>query len=160
MILFLKNLLFTIVAPGTVAVLAPLLIARGRTPILGVSLAIALVLFSLGSAIYAWCMWDFASFGRGTPAPIDAPKKLVIRGLYRFTRNPMYLGVLTVILAWAVLFQTVGLVVYAIIVATGFHTFVLFYEEPHLKREFGSEYSVYTAKVGRWLPKLPKKTAV
>ena len=91
MILFLKNLLFTIVAPGIVAVLVPLLIARDGTPATGVPLAIALALFSLGSAIYAWCVWDFASFGRGTPAPIDAPKKLVIRGLYRFTRNPMCL---------------------------------------------------------------------
>ncbi len=103
-------------------------------------------------------MWDFASFGKGTPAPIDAPKKLVIRGLYRFTRNPMYLGMLMVILAWAVLFQAAGLAVYPVMVAVGFHTFIRLYEEPHLKREFGSEYSAYTAQVGRWLPRLPRKS--
>ena len=58
----------------------------------------ALALLAFGGAIYAWCVWDFAVFGRGTPAPIDAPKKLVVRGLYRYTRNPIYLGVLTVLL--------------------------------------------------------------
>ena len=104
-------------------------------------------------------MWDFASFGKGTPAPIDAPKKLIIRGLYRYTRNPMYVGVLTVVLAWVVLFQAAGLVVYAVIVATCFHMFILLYEEPHLEREFGSEYLVYKSNVGRWLPRLPPKRA-
>ena len=155
MVLLLKNLLFTIVAPGTVAVLVPLLFARDETPATGVPLAIALALFSLGSAIYAWCVWDFATFGRGTPAPIDAPKKLVVRGLYRYTRNPMYLGVLTVILAWAVLFQTPTLLAYALIVGTCFHLFTVLYEERHLEREFGVEYDDYRARVGRWLPRLP-----
>ena len=159
MLLLLKNLLFTIAAPGTVAVLVPWLIAGGEPLASGRPLAIALVLFGLGGAVYAWCVWDFASFGGGTPAPIDAPKKLVIRGLYRFARNPMYLGVLTVILAWAVLFQTASLVAYAVIVAACFHLFILLYEEPHLEREFGSEYSAYKSEVGRWLPGLPRKPA-
>ena len=159
MVLLIKNLLFTLVAPGTVAVLGPLLIARDSAPASGIALAIALVLFALGGAIYAWCVWDFASFGRGTPAPIDAPKKLVLRGLYRYTRNPMYLGVLTVISAWVVLFQAPGLAVYAAIVATCFHLFILLYEEPHLESLFGSDYSAYKAEVGRWLPRLPGKPA-
>jgi protein-S-isoprenylcysteine O-methyltransferase Ste14 len=158
-VLFLKNLLFTLVAPGTVAVLVPWLFAGHESPSSGRPLAIALVLFGLGGAIYAWCVWDFAWFGRGTPAPIDAPKKLVVRGLYRFTRNPMYLGVLTVIVAWAVLFQAASIAAYAILVGTCFHLFILFYEEPHLEREFGSEYSAYKSEVGRWLPRLPRKPA-
>jgi len=82
MVLFLKNLLFTLVAPGTVAVVVPWLIAGHESPTSGRALAMALPLFGLGGAIYVWCVWDFASFGRGTPAPIDAPKRLVIRGLY------------------------------------------------------------------------------
>ncbi len=156
-VLILKNLLFTIVAPGTVAVLVPLMITGGESASSGIALAIAAVLFGLGGAIYAWCVWDFASFGKGTPAPIDAPKKLIVRGLYRYTRNPMYLGVLTIVLAWSVLFQAVILVLYAVIVAACFHMFILLYEEPHLEREFGSVYSAYKSDVGRWLPRIPRK---
>jgi protein-S-isoprenylcysteine O-methyltransferase Ste14 len=157
--LLLKNLLFTIVAPGTVAVLMPLLIAGDEPSATGGALAVALVLLGLGASIYAWCVWDFASYGRGTPAPIDAPKRLVIRGLYRFTRNPMYLGVLTVILGWAVFFEAASVACYAVIVSACFHTFIRLYEEPHLTREFGGQYSAYTAQVGRWLPRRPRTPA-
>lgn len=156
MILLLKNLLFAIIAPGTVAVFLPLFIAGDRSPATGRSLAIAFILLGLGTLIYTWCVWDFASHGRGTPAPIDAPKRLVIRGLYRCTRNPMYLGVLTVIVGWAVFFQTATLVFYAVFVFACFHTFIRLYEEPALTRGFGNEYSAYTARVGRWLPKPPQ----
>jgi protein-S-isoprenylcysteine O-methyltransferase Ste14 len=113
-----------------------------------------LVLFAAGGAIYGWCVWDFAAFGRGTPAPIDAPKRLVVRGLYRYTRNPMYLGVLTVILAWAVLFGFFELLVYAACVWVCFQCFVVYYEEPHLKKTFGASYDQYLARVGRWLPRI------
>ncbi|MFQ5415927.1 MAG: methyltransferase family protein [Myxococcota bacterium] len=154
MILLLKNVLFTLVVPGSVAVLVPLLIARAEPPATGGTLAIAATLFALGGAIYAWCVWDFAAFGRGTPAPIDAPKKLVVRGLYRYTRNPMYLGVLTVIGAWAVYFQSARLVVYGAAVFACFQLFIRRYEEPHLTRAFPGEYASYRDAVGRWLPRL------
>ena len=153
MALLLQNLLFTVIVPGTVAVYIPLRIAKGLAPVSGLELAIALTAFGLGVAIYAWCVWDFASFGGGTPAPIDAPKRLVVRGLYHYTRNPMYLGVLTLLLGWAVLFQMASLALYAAFVGTCFHTFVMLYEEPHLEREFGEEYTAYKARVGRWLPR-------
>jgi protein-S-isoprenylcysteine O-methyltransferase Ste14 len=153
--LLLKSLLFTLVAPGTVAGWIPWLLVRDRSPASGSMLALAIGLFGLGGAIYAWCVWDFANFGRGTPAPIDAPRKLVIRGLYRFVRNPMYVGVLAVILAWAVWFQAASLAIYALGVAACFHGFIRFYEEPHLQQEFGSEYAAYRDRVGRWIPRLP-----
>lgn len=153
MALLLKNLLFTVLVPGTVAVYVPLLIAQSRSPASGPALAIALVLFVLGAAIYAWCVWDFATFGRGTPAPIDAPQKLVVRGLYRYTRNPMYVGVLTVILGWAALLRAPNLVLYALVVGAGFHLFIILYEERHLAREFGSQYEAYRSQVARWLPR-------
>lgn len=159
MVLLLKNLLFTAVAPGTVAVLVPWLIAGSRPQVSGLAFAISVALFGLGVAIYAWCVWDFASFGRGTPAPIDAPRHLVIRGLYRFVRNPMYLGVLTLILAWALLLQARVLLVYAALVGTLFHLFIVFYEEPHLEREFGDEYREYKATVSRWVPSPPSRPA-
>jgi protein-S-isoprenylcysteine O-methyltransferase Ste14 len=153
MLLLLKNLLFTLIVPGTVAVYVPLLIAQGRAVAWGGMSGSGLLLLGAGGAIYAWCVWDFATFGRGTPAPVDAPKKLVVRGLYRYTRNPMYGGVLTVILGWAVLFQAASLALYGFIVAACFHTFVVLYEEGRLRREFGAQYEEYCARVGRWLPR-------
>jgi protein-S-isoprenylcysteine O-methyltransferase Ste14 len=157
MVLLLKNLLFTLVVPGTVAVYVPLLTTQNRTPASGPLFAIALALLTLGGTIYAWCVWDFATFGRGTPAPIDAPKKLVVRGLYRYIRNPMYVGVLTVILGWAVLFRARALVFYALLVGTCFHLFIVLYEERHLQKEFGAEYAAYRSRVGRWLPRLERR---
>lgn len=153
--LLLKNLLFTVLVPGTVAVAVPLWLARGRSPASGPLLAFACAVIALGGAIYAWCVWDFARIGRGTPAPIDAPRRLVVRGLYRYTRNPMYVGVLTLILGWSLLFGAPVLVLYALLCWTCFHLFVVLYEEPHLAREFPDEYEAYRSRVGRWLPRGP-----
>jgi len=159
MILLLKNLLFTLVVPSTVAVYVPLLIARGRSPASGVTCPLAVVVLALGASTYAWSVWDFATFGRGTPAPIDAPKRLVVRGLYRYTRNPMYVGALTVILGWALFFRATAMLLYAIVVGIIFHLFIVLYEERHLRREFGSEYDDYRSRVGRWLPRFCRRPA-
>ena len=83
-------------------------------------------------------------------------KRLVVRGLYRFTRNPMYVGVLTVILGWALLFGTASVWLYLAIVALAFHAFTCLYEEPHLEGEFGDEYRAYRAQVNRWWPAAPR----
>jgi len=157
--LLLRNLLFTLLVPGTVAVYLPLWLAGSRTPASGLALAFAVALLALGGAIYGWCVWDFASFGRGTPAPIDAPKRLVVRGLYRYTRNPMYVGVLTVILGQAALFRSASLVVHALLVGTCFHLFVVLYEERSLAAEFGNDYEAYRSRVGRWLPQPRRRPA-
>jgi len=154
MSLLLRNLLFTVLVPGTVAVTVPLATVGARPPSGGPVLGLAIVLLAAGAGTYAWCVWDFASFGRGTPAPIDAPKRLVVRGLYRLTRNPMYVGVLATILGWAVLFRSVGLALYAVGVGACFHLFVVLYEERHLAERFGTEYDAYRARVPRWLPRL------
>ena len=160
MMLLLKNLLFTLVVPGTIGIYVPLLLARGRPAAEGLMLLFALALLVLGGVIYAWCVWDFAVFGRGTPAPIDAPKKLVVRGLYRYTRNPIYLGVLTVLLGWAGMFQAPTLLIYAFCVGICFHLFVVFYEERSLGQQFGAEYHDYCEKVNRWLPRFRRRQAV
>jgi protein-S-isoprenylcysteine O-methyltransferase Ste14 len=157
--LFLKNLLFTVVVPGTVGVYVPLSLVSGRPAVSGPLRAVAIVLLLGGGAIYVWCVWYFAWFGRGTPAPIDAPIKLVVRGLYRYTRNPMYVGVLTAILGWGILFQSRSVLIYGLAVFGCFHLFVLFYEEPHLSRVFGDEYERYRARVNRWLPGLRRQPA-
>ena len=156
--LFLKNLLFTILVPGTVAVYLPLLITRGR----GISsnplgLAIGILLLILGAAIYSWTVWDFATIGKGTPLPLDAPKKLVVRGLYRYTRNPMYLGVILVILGWRGVFTDGWLLVYVLGVCIAVHLFVVLYEEPRLQELFREEYEVYRRSVGRWVPRIPTR---
>jgi protein-S-isoprenylcysteine O-methyltransferase Ste14 len=153
MILLLKNLVFTLVVPGTVAVYLPLRIAQDRSVASGPAFVAGCLLLTVGACVYAWCVWDFATFGGGTPAPIDAPKKLVVRGLYRYTRNPIYVGVLAVIVGWAALFQAAGLILYALAVGTCFHLFILLYEEPVLRRAFGDEYQEYCTRVGRWLPR-------
>jgi protein-S-isoprenylcysteine O-methyltransferase Ste14 len=157
--LLLKNILFTLVVPGTVAVYVPLFIVEDRSAVSGIMFAVALVLVATGGVIYGWCVWDFAVLGRGTPAPIDAPKKLVVRGLYRYTRNPMYVGVLTVLSGWAVLFQAAALIIYTLVVGACCHGFVVFYEERHLHKVFGSEYDDYRRRVGRWLPKIRRTPA-
>ena len=157
MTLLIKNILFMVVVPGTAAVYFPLFIARDRSPASGWVFFLALALLAAGGLMYAWCVWDFAVFGRGTPAPIDPPTRLVVRGLYRYTRNPMYLSVMTVILGWAVLYQAEVLGLYALALGLIFHLFIMFYEEPHLRVVFGREYEEYCAAVSRWGPKLPRR---
>ena len=154
MLLLLKNLLFTVIVPGTVAIWVPLWIEAGSPAASGPARLGAGALLALGAGIYAWCVWDFAAFGRGTPAPIDAPKRLVVRGLYHWSRNPMYLGVLCVILGQAAWFGSGALLLYALAVAACFTCFVRFYEEPTLRRLFGAEYEDYCSRVGRWLPRI------
>lgn len=150
--LFVKNLIFTIIVPGTVAVYVPVFVFSHADAKVSVGAVAGAILLLSGGAIYLWCLWDFASFGRGTPAPIDPPKHLVVRGLYRYTRNPMYVGVLSVIFGWAVLFHSLPLAGYGLCVAACFHLFVVLYEEPQLTRVFGPSYLQYCSRVSRWLP--------
>ena len=158
-----KNSLFTVLVPGTVAVYIPLRIVTSRTgtlrPDWGAWQIAALLPLSIGAAIYFWCLWDFAVRGHGTPAPIDAPKHLIVRGLYKYVRNPMYIGVLLVTVGWAVLIQTSRILVYGIVVGLFFHLFVVLFEEPLLRERFGEVYLNYCRGVGRWVPRLRRKQA-
>jgi len=154
--LFLKNLVFTVIVPGTVAVYIPIRMAVGRSALLTGSWRwnqfLAVVPLLLGAAIYLRCVWDFGTTGRGTPAPIDAPRQLVVVGLYRYVRNPMYLGVLCVITGWAIFFRSWGILLYGSGLALAVHLFVVFVEEPHLRRRFGESYERYCRAVPRWTP--------
>lgn len=156
MLLFVKNLLFTVLVPGTVAVYVPVYIFDHPPPDFSASALLAGVALITGVLIYAWCLWDFATFGGGTPAPIDPPKSLVIRGLYKYTRNPMYVGIICVIGGWALLFRSTTLMIYGGCMAICFHLFVRVYEEPHLRKLFGPSYERYCSRVRRWLP-IPKQ---
>ncbi len=155
--LLLKNLLFTLLVPGTAGMLIPLRIAARRIPAPTVEVwsIIGLVLLAAGAAGYFWCLWEFAATGRGTPAPIDPPRHLVIRGPYRFVRNPIYVSVVAVVLGWAAYFHSTGVFFYAIVLIGAFHLFVVAVEEPTLQHKFGDSYRHYRRTVRRWLPSRP-----
>jgi protein-S-isoprenylcysteine O-methyltransferase Ste14 len=151
--LALRNLVFTFVVPGTAAVLVPLLILTGSEPAPVAWPAAAVI--ALGGGLYAWCVWVFATVGRGTPAPWDAPRRFVAVGPYRWVRNPMYIAVLAVVIGEAWLFLWLPLLAYAAVLSLAFHLFVVGYEEPTLTQTFGETYLAYRRSVSRWVPKPP-----
>jgi protein-S-isoprenylcysteine O-methyltransferase Ste14 len=113
----------------------------------------------LGAVFYMWCAWDFAVKGMGTPAPIDAPKHLVVNGLYRYVRNPMYVGVSCLVVSRALLFWSLPILFYLVLVVLLANLFVRGYEEPHLRNAFGEEYLNYCREVPRWLPRFDAMSA-
>lgn len=152
----LKTLIFTIFVPGTVAIWVPSILlsspgARGSMNLAGFRY-VGLVAIVIGASIYLWCAWDFTFAGKGTPAPIDPPTSLVVRGLYKYVRNPMYVGVLTLILGQAIWFASVRMLEYAALAFVLMHAFVLLYEEPALRRKFGDSYEQYRESIPRWIP--------
>ena len=150
----LQTLLFTVVVPGTVAVIVPRFLIRGfPTPTVGVLPALGVVAIIVGACIYFRCAWEFAVRGLGTPAPIAPTKFLVVSGLHRYVRNPMYLGVALVILGEAALLRALHLAEYAAVMLLIAHLFVVFYEEPTLRRQFGESYEEYHHRVPRWVPR-------
>jgi protein-S-isoprenylcysteine O-methyltransferase Ste14 len=111
-------------------------------------------LLVLGAALVLETTARFALEGRGTPAPFAAPQRFVARGSYRVVRNPMYVGVLALIVGQALLLGREVLLIWAAVAALLFHLFVVLHEEPGLRKQFGLEYEDYCARVGRWLPRL------
>jgi protein-S-isoprenylcysteine O-methyltransferase Ste14 len=152
----LRTVVFTVFVPGTMAGLVPWWIlpagARWGSGLVGI---LALVLAAGGAAIYFWCaFWGFASYGHGTPLPLDPPKRLVAHGLYRLMRNPMYVGVGTVVAGAAIGFRSANLAIYLLVWSAFVYLFVLFYEEPTLRKKFGANYEDYCRRVPRWLPRM------
>ena len=147
--------MFTVLVPGTVLGLVPFAlttIIKGQRIDLGRAHLLGFALLLPGLAIIIWCFIDFVHRGRGTPAPYDPPRKLVVVGLYRYVRNPQYVGVILVATGEAILSGRILLLGYAVFLAIGYHMFVRLYEEPTLRRKFGEEYVRYCAAVSRWLP--------
>ena len=154
----LKTAIFTVFVPGTVAGYIPYLLSGGfprpaNEFLTWLGGAVTLV----GAAIYFRCAWEFAVRGLGTPAPIAPTKYLVTTASHRYIRNPMYVGVALVILGEAALFRSVHLVEYAAVMLLTAHTFVVFYEEPTLRRQFGESYEEYRRRVPRWIPRFVRK---
>ena len=156
-LLALRSLLWTILLPGVVAGYVPWTYfglsateIDWREPLDVVGVACA----AIGILLLAACIVEFARSGRGTLSPVDPPRHLVVRGLYRYVRNPMYLAVTLILLGEAALLHSRDLVIYW----TGFfvaaNLFVIAYEEPYLRSRFGASYEAYTRQVGRWIPTL------
>jgi len=151
----LKSIIFFILAPGMVAGYIPFALLRiGSQAQSGFLSYLAFPLWVTGIATLIWCFWDFVQKGKGTPAPIDPPKELVVSGLYNYVRNPMYVGIILILIGHFVWFGFWSLVAYAVIVFIAFSTFVIFYEEPNLKKRFGAAYEEYCKRVPRWIPRI------
>ncbi len=124
-----------------------------RPPWIGPAQMAGLELVALGGGLAVWCVVTFALVGKGTPAPFDPPRKLVIAGPYRWVRNPMYIGAGLVLVGTALFYQSEALAAFAAAFWVVVHAFVVLYEEPTLERTFGAQYSDYRNAVHRWLPK-------
>ncbi len=114
---------------------------------------LAFLLWVIGGTILLWSFWNFLVQGRGTPAPVDPPKELVATGFYRYVRNPMYVGILVILIGHFLWFGFWFLLAYTALAFLATHLFVTLYEEPTLKRKFSDSYENYLKNVPRWIPR-------
>jgi protein-S-isoprenylcysteine O-methyltransferase Ste14 len=121
---------------------------------IGVQQVAGMVIGAAGAAFALWCIFSFALIGRGTPAPFDPPRRLVIQGPYRFVRNPMYIGAGLALAGAALFYESLPLLGYTGFFFLATHLFVVWYEEPTLRRTFGQEYKAYCRQVRRWWPSI------
>jgi len=152
----LGTLIFTVLAPGPVLVGVPYLLVTSGLELsfaIGNLRFIGIIPIAIGTAGYIWTAWDFVFAGKGTPAPVGPPRMLVSRRLYRIVRNPMYIGVLFILVGEAILFMSWTLLAYAGLAWFLFHLFVVCYEEPNLRKKFGASYEEYLNSVPRWIPR-------
>jgi len=149
-----RSIFFVILLPGTIAGYVPFQLLRSndqlRWPALSLPACMSALITLAGAVVLLASVYEFFSAGHGTLAPIDPPRQLVVSGLYRFTRNPMYNGVAAVLLGQAWFFSSLFLLAYAATVLVCFHLFVVLYEEPSLESRFGESYLSYRKAVPRW----------
>jgi protein-S-isoprenylcysteine O-methyltransferase Ste14 len=126
-----------------------------RPESIGVPQIAGMVIGGCGAVLTLWCVFTFAFIGRGTPAPFDPPRQLVVRGPYRFVRNPMYIGAALALAGAVFFYRSLPLLVYTVLFVLITHLFVVVYEEPTLGRTFGTEYEEYRQGVRRWWPPGP-----
>ncbi len=152
----LGSLAFFVLAPGTTAVLVPWLISRWQADadVPKVLRAVGIALIAAGFALVVAAFAQFVVEGRGTPAPIAPTERLVVGGLYRWIRNPMYVAVAAMIAGQAVIFASRGILVWLLVFCATVWSFVTWYEEPTLRRRYGASYSAYCAAVPGWWPRL------
>jgi len=151
-----RNLVFTLVVPGLGGAWVPWQILTRHGAAATPAAWEAIPVIAAGAALYGWCAWNFAAVGGGTPGPWDAPPRVVAAGPYRWVRNPIYLAALLIVGGQAWLFLSLPLLAYAGAMAVFFHLFVTSYEEPALRRRFGTTYAEYRRTVPRWIPRPPR----
>lgn len=115
------------------------------------------VVLSVGIGVYSRCLWEFVQKGRGIPAPIDHTKELVVTGLYRYVRNPTYLGGLAILIGEVLILGSRALLGYTVVWLLVMNSVILVYEEPNLRARFGESYERYCVLVRRWVPGRPFK---
>ena len=149
--------LFLVAAPGVVAGLIPwLLTGRYRMPLSSVPgfVPVGGIMIVAAAAILLHAFARFALEGMGTPAPVAPTEKLVVGGIYRHVRNPMYVAVLSIILGQALIFSSWAVLAYGLVGAAAMISFVKLYEEPTLASRYGAEYETYRRAVPSWLPRI------
>ncbi len=151
-----RSLLWTLLLPGIFAGYVPWrYFGVGRAhATFGTAQALGVMCICAGVALLIACILEFARRGRGTLSPLDPPLHLVVGGLYRYVRNPMYLGVTMIVLGEALWARSSALALYWAIWFLCAHLFVTKIEEPYLRNRFGRSYDDYTRRVGRWVPSL------
>jgi protein-S-isoprenylcysteine O-methyltransferase Ste14 len=150
---FSRALLAFLALPGFFAGIVPWVVAS-LDPWRQSGWAIGDIILGFGLLVLLWCVRDFYISGKGTLAPWEPPKRLVVVGLYRFTRNPMYIGILLLVGGWSALAGSLLVACYLIFLAVAFHLRVVFHEEPLLSTQFPAEWQAYAAGVPRWIPRL------
>ena len=152
-----RSLVYASVFVGLVLVFLPARVLEwsgvARPPALGIAQIVGAVLTLVGGLLALLCVITFAVVGRGTPAPFDPPRRLVIAGPYRFVRNPMYIGAGLTLIGVSVFYESLALLGFVLLFLLVVCAFILLYEEPTLRRMFGAEYDDYCARVNRWLPR-------
>jgi len=154
------TVVFVAVVPGTVIGIVPYLLSGWhlQPPLLRLTALRGLggVVFLCGLPIFFDFLIRFVRDGHGTPAPIAPPRQLVVTGAFRYVRNPGYIGVLALVVGQGLFFGSAAVLWYAVGLGLAFHAFVLLYEEPTLRRQFGAQYDAYCGRVHRWVPRRPE----
>ena len=152
-----RSLLWTVLFPGFFAGYVPWRyfgVGHAEVSPSNPAQVLGVLLMAAGAVLLGACILEFTRSGRGTLSPIDPPRHLVVRGLYRYVRNPMYLSVTAIVLGEVLLTRSAALGAYWAIWFACVNLFVVGYEEPTLRRQFGASYDEYVRQVGRWIPKL------
>ena len=139
--------------PFTVLVLVPLYIERNVSIIHVFAFVPGLVIMLIGLFVMVMTISRIITIGKGTLAPWSPTRKLVVQGMYRYVRNPMIMGVMTVLIGEAVSILSVNIFIWALVFFAINHLYFLVYEEPDLEEKFGDAYQEYKANVSRWIPR-------
>lgn len=158
MFVLIRAITYAVLFIGLVLIYVPAqLLSRAgivHPEVIGYPQIAGIIIGTIGGIIALWCVYTFITIGKGTPAPFDPPRRLVTHGPYQFVRNPMYIGAGCALIGAALFYESLSILGYVGILFLATHSFIVFYEEPTLRRTFGNDYDEYCRKVRRWLPKV------